>query len=933
MNNETKQKKAFDVCRAYIGPFEQSVSSSKIADTVKMFSPTFPSVDIDNLTLMLEEHYNVRIDDFVILEGRDARKPWLNYFKSNRTEADWAFWNRYKTYLLNKYAPSTVSQTDKLTDTILDKLFDPTLTNIQIAKKGLVVGQVQAGKTSNYIGLVCKAADAGFNFIIILAGILNNLRSQTQTRIDEGFLGFDTQFERAYSKNQTNRIGVGLLKEFLNAKVVANSYTTSRDKGDFTKSAANSVGFNFNTKEPVVLVIKKNGSVLKNLISWLVANSENGKIDSKSLLLIDDEADHASVNTHKDGDDPAAINGYIRSLIGLFSRSAYVGYTATPFANIFIPQNQGNDLFPKDFIINIPAPSNYIGADKVFGITNNQNDKNDVLPIVNTITDYNDFVPNRHKKDDPLPDYNYIPESLKVAVKSFILTCAIRIARGQKYVHNSMLIHVSRYQAWQNHIKNLVAQLFDYYKDEIIAGDNQIYEELRKIFKEDSGSFKSYCTVTKQIMESDLKDVDKTIKVHSWEEIRAHIYEAVQKIEVMAINGSSSDALTYYDHKDTGISIIAIGGDKLSRGLTLEGLSVSYFLRSSKMYDTLLQMGRWFGYRPGYVDLCRLYLSPELNEWYRHITTANAELLDEFNYMAEIRETPDNYALKIQKDPGELMITAAGKMRSAETIEVSWAGRLVETYQLQLDKATIDKNYMLTDTFVSFLGNNKLEDNKYLWRGISANKVCQYLRDFILPKTMVKVNFDLISEYIEELNKFGELTHWNVAVCGTNKKNIREIFSSKLQLSLALRNRSTEIEGKSDTYYIRKNHILSQGMDEFIDLSDSLLLDAARYTKEVLADMGKQCDKYKPYPKIIREKFRPVDQPLLMIYPLDPQGANSSYDKKFTASDTPIIGLAISFPHSETNVAVSYAVNKILTDYREAELEFDELNDNTYDND
>lgn len=208
---------------------------------------------------------------------------------------------------------------------ILDKLFNPQRNDIVINKKGLVVGQVQSGKTANYTGLICKAADAGFNLIIILAGIHNNLRSQTQNRIDEGFLGFDTQNTRAYDMNRTIRIGVGLIPGF--DKAIANSYTTSTEHGDFTSRAANTAGFNFNNPQPIILVIKKNASVLKRLFSWLQTQSSHGAITNKALLLVDDEADNASINTSRDGDDPTAINKNICRIIKLFNRSAYVGYT------------------------------------------------------------------------------------------------------------------------------------------------------------------------------------------------------------------------------------------------------------------------------------------------------------------------------------------------------------------------------------------------------------------------------------------------------------------------------------------------------------------------------------------------------------------------------------------------------------------------------
>ena len=598
MNMESYQK-AIEVCRTLIG-LKVAVTDNDIDTAVNNVVLMFPTLSKEVLKTKLMSIYSVRVEPMQILEGRERRTPWLKAFKAEQT-SQWSFWSRYKYYLEHQkgFEPATIQGVDDMTDKILDRFFNPQKTDIVISKKGLVVGQVQSGKTANYTGLVCKAADAGFNLIIVLAGTYNNLRSQTQLRLDEGFLGFDTQFERVRTR-ETTKIGVGLISGFDDA--IANSYTTNSERGDFTRRAANTAGFNFNAPQPALLVVKKNSTVLKRLNIWLNTHSENGIINNKSLLMIDDEADNASINTNASNDDPTTINRYICSILNKFNRTAYVGYTATPFANIFIPQDDSN-LFPRDFIINLPSPSTYIGPDKVFGTSLTPDDTNDdLLPIVVPINDFATFIPNKHKKDDVKPSLSDVPESLRLAIKCFIVTCAIRNLRGQEHKHNSMLIHVSRFQSWQNHIKDLVTHVFNYYKQEIEVGDNMVLEELRKVFEEDNGTYKSYKTTTQTISDSRFKDIDDSLVIHKWEDVKSQLYKAVQKIAVKTINGSSKDALTYYENQDEGISVIAIGGDKLSRGLTLEGLSVSYFLRASKMYDTLMQMGRWFGYRSGYVD-------------------------------------------------------------------------------------------------------------------------------------------------------------------------------------------------------------------------------------------------------------------------------------------------------------------------------------------
>lgn len=925
---------AIEICQSIIGR-KASVTDSEINEAVSKAKILYSDVDTVKLKNDLLSMYSVKIDTFQILEGRERREPWLKDFRADQ-KTKWEFWTRYAEYLekQKKFSPSVILQLDELTDKVLDKLFNPQRSEIQISKKGLVVGQVQSGKTANYTGLICKAADAGFNLIIVLAGIHNNLRSQTQNRIDEGFWGFDTQYERAYTMNKTTKIGVGLIPGFENA--IANSYTTSLEKGDFTSRATNTAGFNFNAPQPILLVVKKNASVLKRLCTWLQTQATNDKITNKSLLIIDDEADNASINTNVKELDPTAINKNICKIISLFNRSAYIGYTATPFANIFIPQNE-DDLFPRDFIINIPAPTNYIGPEKVFGTSIIPDDtNNDLLPIVCPIKDYDYFVPQGHKKDDDKPTFSDIPESLKTAVKCFIVTCAIRIARGQGTKHNSMLIHISRYQMWQNHIKELVEQLFNYYKHEIEASDPAILEEFRKILENDTANYKSYKTVTTEIRQSKFGNIDKYLMIHSWEEIKPLLFKAVQKVEVKSINGTSGDCLTYYENEKTGISVIAIGGDKLSRGLTLEGLSVSYFLRASKMYDTLMQMGRWFGYRPSYVDLCRLFTSEELNEWFRHITIASEELRGEFNYLSESGGTPENYALKVRTHPGCLQITSISKMRYTKQISVSWAGRLIETYQLPMDKGAKKRNLIATDNFISALGTPEQKGNNYLWRNVSPDDICDYLSKFKVADSLKKVDLDMISSYIHDLVRVGELTSWSVVVMNKNQSAVQHVFSNGIQAGCFDRSRAEDTNW--NTYYIRKNHIVGNQTDEFIDLDDDLLDAALERTLQRKAELNKSWDKDYPAPEIVRQEFRQRINPLLLIYPLNPvcanvlnkQGEIQSDTISYSKTDEPFIGFVVSFPSSNTNIAVSYAVNQV-AEFAETETLFDNENDNVYD--
>ncbi|WP_319506047.1 Z1 domain-containing protein [uncultured Methanolobus sp.] len=883
----------------------------------------YKDLEKEKLVREIESLYRIRQDDYKIIEGNERRKPWLNEKKS-QIGFENGFWGRYREYLEDEknFAPDTINKLDDLTDKILDNLFDPTK-NIQIDKKGLVVGQVQSGKTANYTGLICKAADAGFGLIIVLAGIHNNLRSQTQLRLDEGFLGFDTQYARAFNQNKYY-IGVGCLRKPLNSH--AQSLTSSLDTGDFTQGSVSGHGFNFDTNDPIIAVIKKNSHVLRRIYTWLASktddNTDLGKIiRDKPLLLIDDEADNASINISNDPEKRSTINDRITNIINLFGKNAYVGYTATPFANIFIPIDEDN-LFPRDFIINIPAPSNHIGPDKIFGFdfVEDEQESETTLPIVNRISDYHTFVPDKHKIDDQLP--SKLPQSLKLAIRCFIITCAIRRFRGQINSHNSMLIHVSRFVRWQNHITELVENQFNYYKRGINQNDSAIIEEFRKTFESDEDGYKSYVTVSEQIINSKLGSVDTQTQVHDWKDILLHLDDATSRIHVKSIHGGSKEALEYYNY-EKGYNVIAIGGNKLSRGLTLEGLSVSYYLRASRMYDTLMQMGRWFGYRNGYVDLCRLFTSRELNEWFCHITRASEDLRKDFEYMSNIAGlTPRQYALKVRTHPGVLQISATNKMRSAINIEVSWSGRLVELYELKKDISTIENNIQITKKFISRLPENFTQLEKgYLWYDVQAEEVISFLESFQSIENLKAYNPQKLADFIAKQLPNNELTSWRVALMSKNgaaNDEQMEITGTVCKIGQWVRTQHNE-NSDNEIYYIRKSHIISP-KDESIDLTTQEYNRAMELTREQRRKNKKVKEPAYPSGEIIRNEIRDPKNPLLLIYLLDPDKSETYMPDKCP----PFVGYAISFPRSNYNVVESYAINKELLDRFNIEDDFDD---------
>ncbi|WP_396178447.1 Z1 domain-containing protein, partial [Flavobacterium sp.] len=682
----------------------EEITDEIILNIIDRVEATMASV---GQTIDKRELFEILVADFSIGKGSITEMngditPWLY---SRKDDINWELWSRYKSYMHEKDPSFPINDLDDFTDKILDKCYNPKESG-SWDRRGMVVGHVQSGKTSNYVGLINKATDAGYKVIIVIAGTISSLRRQTQERIDEGYIGKSSSaYINNYGENKI--IGVGKYKVDTDIYSLTSSFYRTGDEGDFNQGIANRLNIPIG-KNPVVFVIKKNKSILENLIDWFSKDSNirvvNGqpKLFDVPALIIDDEADAASVNATKDINDIKAINKLIRTLLNVFDQNTFVGYTATPYANLFIPQDFndelttvvkgktyfiGEDLFPKDFIINIIAPKNYIGAAKIFGLENPiTGETHEPLNVFRVIDDYDPpffRTINKTNKDD-LPEY--LPESLETALKSFILTCAIRRLRGHEKKHNSMLVHVALYVKWIDRVASLVNERMKDFKNYISANDTQFLNELEELFNND------FLPTTENVIENiDYKD--SRIELHDWESVKAELKKAASKIDVRAVHGTRSTTnLEYhnideidYSRYDEGLSVVAVGGGRLARGITLEGLSTSYYLRTTRMYDSLMQMGRWFGYRPGYVDLCRLYTTETIYEWFNHITMATEEMRYDFDEMTTRNLKPKDFTLKVRNHHGLLAITSVAKLFWAKDITMSFSNSNKQTYLLLKD--------------------------------------------------------------------------------------------------------------------------------------------------------------------------------------------------------------------------------------------------------
>ena len=866
-------------------------------------------LDADEVVRTLQAEFNVFQADAVSLNNADGHLEWL---PERRDSIEWRFWDRYLRYLQEevRLPPLVLQRLDSTTQRILGKLEDPNRPG-PWDRRGMVVGQIQSGKTGNYTGLICRAVDAGYRLVVVLAGMHNSLRSQTQLRLDEGFLGFDTQLRQMADADDgfaAAALGVGrLIGEH---RIPTASLTTSAERGDFGKAKANSAGI-IPGDYPVLLVVKKNSTILSNLREWLLYVSGVGdprRVTGFPVLVIDDEADNASINTKAQEDEPTKVNEAIRLLLTCFDRRAYVGYTATPYANIYIDpasehEELGPDLFPASFIEYLRPPTNYFGPSRLFGSETDDSP----LPLYRPIRDAEPWIPNRHKNGHgPGP----LPDSVRRAIHAFVLARAARIARGQNRAHNSMLIHVTRYTSVQDAVRGQIEDELEFLKSRIKFGDgsgSSIRGELEREWAED------FVRTTDEIAMVDTPQV-------AWTEIEPLLEEAVDPIVVKTINGMASDALDYFEHRASGLNAIVIGGDKLSRGLTLEGLTVSYYLRASKAFDTLLQMGRWFGYRSGYEDLCRLWTSEELWNAYGEVTFANEELIREFEEMASRQLTPSDYGLKVRNSVEGMLVTAANKMRAGARLRVGFAGTIAETTVLPADMSTADGNHRALREFVGRLdqaGHSDRRRNAVVWKRVPGHVVADGFFDRLTTAAAAyKVNAPTIARYIRDRLQCHELTEWTVALMSNPQSQV-----TMGQYTIGLTGRSLlDAEGAVDRltseglYRIRR--ILSPE-DEAIDFTKDEVQALLEASKEAWRkDPGRRrAEPTKPIGPIIR-RSRPVERGLLLIYLIEPPSAEhrEAARPRVALTRGPLVGFAVSFPASANAPAMDYVVNQRFLD-------------------
>ncbi|NSZ85236.1 Z1 domain-containing protein [Agrobacterium tumefaciens] len=708
--------------RANYGTLEETAAACR-REMEGIFGP-FSTEMVANLEAALEV-VRAEMQDVEVLRRHsivDTPEDWYRGPGANSYH-----WSALHEYLKTKgWHSDTIASLDRASTEVMSLLGNPA--REKIACRGLVVGYVQSGKTANMTAVMAKAVDAGYNLIIVLGGVTNKLRKQTQDRFE---------------------------KDVLRHRTLWQLYTTSEPNGDFVQPPNG--GFVMPAEGHAQLVVmKKEGSRLKQL-RRTISKTPKAVLRALKVLLIDDECDQASVNSARGEFDITKINAEIRHILAALPAVTYVGYTATPFANVFInPYPYGNedvldDLYPRDFITALDRPIGYFGAREVFGSDSAEadGDERDMIRILH------DNDPDRLRPTSPKDKETFHPEmteSLEDATLWFLATCAIRRARGQEGEHMSMLVHSSPNVRQHEYMSELIQNWIEERKSDLISGTGESTDRLRKVFVDER---ERTAPVGQDRIPEDFNVV------------LTHLPAVLEALSYPVENGETEDAFRL-DYTGDPVTCIVVGGTVLARGLTLEGLCVSFFLRTSKQYDTLLQMGRWFGYRRGYEDLPRLWTTEDLASKFRSLAVIEEEIRQDIAIYRENRLTPRDFAVKVRSIPG-MAITAATKMRHALRTSMSFSGKHVQTIRFDHhDSEVLGTNWSAASQLVDAMLAERAFDEKprgFLFREVPLKTVRRFLTATEISDEHMDLKKPHLIRYLDETD--GSLGLWNVAIVQT----------------------------------------------------------------------------------------------------------------------------------------------------------------------
>ena len=885
----------------------------------------FTEDEIHKFTKHLETLYGTAQGD-----GYTLKKNFSEWYTQEKKNIDFHYWSRLRTYWITETVlpKAVVTSIDTVTDEIMSFLGNPKDKENWNRRRGLVMGHVQMGKTTNYSALISKAADCGYRIIIVLAGMTNSLRYQTQVRLDKTFVGKSSVSDATHTKTY----GV--------AKLIGHGgpnykprhpYCGTTQLSDFNTATAGAVGASQGTfAEPILFVTKKNPKVLAKITDWLKGLNNGAALDGP-MLLIDDEADNASVNTNVNPDQINAINKNIRLLINTTKQSTYIGYTATPFANIFIdPDSVGamatgvnEDLFPADFIKSLDPPTNYVGSLRLFSEDGDL--RNHCLRIIPE--DYLDSLPLKHKSNHTV--FN-LPESLKDAVREYVLFRAIRLADGSGTSHSAMLVNVSRF----NHVQDQV-------KDKIDDLRQAIYEGVKAFSRVPHWEKSAVMQDLNRVWRREFEGVEG-LSI-SWDETRLHLYDALQTIESKLVNMRGS-GIDYEAAPPVGLHLIAVGGLALARGLTLEGLAVSYALRNVGAADTLLQMGRWFGYRPGFEKLCKIHATQDVIDDFAAVTESVEELRTDFQRMALLNKTPFDFGLKVRQSPTGIAITAANKMRTAKEISLAedFSTRHIQAHSIHDDVIKNTRNFESSLKFLNLLSNehsalfeNNRDRKALVWKKVPAKLIMDYVRSMSFPQAEFDLlgseGLGLLSAYLED-RITNELSEWDVGVPYVESGKSDSIpFPIDTGSSAFCRSRSGTVRVSSTIIKVNKKNAIAFGTDDFylgenVDEYNNRVEVAVAEAKTAARANG-NISNFEPSATWVRSKAR--TRPLLLVHFLKLMPDDSftmNLEKNFPVASIGILLPGTAMTCTERKYKASIRLIEMLNNLKEVS-ETDEIFD------
>lgn len=855
---------------------------------------TFTKDDLKHVRYQISQRMVQVVDIPVMLEGGRVKK-WLEEWRTTKQknrENPWELWEGYRSELIKQgKATNVIVSNEDVIDSCLDMSGDPGRDG-PWESRGLVMGNVQAGKTLNYIGLINKAMDVGYKIIIVLGGHLDELRKQTQERVDEGAIGRDSNKLSGKEVFNTN-IAFGVGTYGLEGRPHGGTTVDS----DFGKKVVKSLGLNIAGELPVIFVIKKHYRILDNLKTW-IDNFEDSRVKHRPILLIDDEADYATINTKKAGIEATKTNTSIKNLLGIFSKKTYVGYTATPFANIFIKKYDkesdrvDDDLFPKDFMISLPKNDNYCGQDYFFPDTDDDEGQKKQSPVrIIKSEEYKNWLDLKHKKD---VDVIGIPKSLKEAIICFLIVIALRYQQGGKSEHNTMLVNVSRFNDVQFKVAQEIEDYLKKVKNAVIANAKLSTDEMLA---------DQEMSLMKDIYQREYDDCGESFEsiIHLMDMVCRKVN--VQIVNMKAKKFNAEQAFSYRNNKKDGLWVIAVGGLKLSRGLTLEGLSVSYFLRNAVAYDTLTQMCRWYGYRPGYKEFCRLWITEDSEAHYYTVSNAIRTLYEDLRLMKLTNGTPRDFGLRVLADDLSLLITAKNKMRDATRFISNYKlwGKTIYKTRVSSSDNTNNKNHEIVSNIISSVikENEMLDKNHnktYLIKDAAYDSIIEILTKTDFPSSYKNQPGPII-EGLEAMKRNG-LKNPDILIFNQAKSKIHATLSSPKEKKFA--STRFNFSGLGITPGLRKMEQKNQEIfTNNLSLGDSDDLKAVfdKHKLSELQDIAK-ANNIKPVNAFFKEY---IDSPVLTIYLINSIIKKSDGKYELGHKTLPSLFFTLTFPKKPRN--------------------------------